>query len=75
MYDHYAHNDDDKNREAIPDQLKLLNDADLELVYGNTLADYALAEKYEHNARLRPLIRARIDAIWAEQERRGSHVR
>jgi hypothetical protein len=47
-----------------------LSDADLTVAYDNALADWALAEKYEHNAHLRPAIREHLEALGAERSRR-----
>lgn len=47
-----------------------LTDKQLDDAFGNTVADLALAEKYEHNAHLRPAIREHFDRLNAERERR-----
>jgi hypothetical protein len=47
-------------------------DDELRRALDGCVADLALAEKYEHNAHLRPTIRSTFDSIRAEIERRAS---
>lgn len=51
--------------------LSTLTDKQLDDALGNVAADWALAEKYEHNAHLRPAIRRHFDALHDEQKRRA----
>ncbi len=47
------------------------SDADILLAYDNGLADFHLAEKYDHNAHLRAPIRNWLDRLRTELENRG----
>ena len=52
-----------------------LTDEQLALATDNALADFGMADKYEHNAHLLPPIRTHLDALYAEQRTRDEAQR
>lgn len=51
---------------ALANALAAVSDSDLEAMFDNALADFALAHRYEHNAHCRPGIQETLDALRAE---------